>query len=277
MPEEYAYEREIRPEGSNLFKSFRDLWRHRDLLWILAKRDLKVQYSDTFLGLLWAVLKPLFFLLILSFVFGRLAKVGTGEVAVPHIVYTATGLVVWNFIADVMTGGVLALTSFRDIIQKVFFPRIIIPMYRLVVATVDVSILVIMILLLVLYHGVSLSSNIFFLPVLFGLLAILGFASSLWVASLSIRFTDIKHIIPVIIRIGMYASPVAYSSQLVPLKYKWLYYCNPVAGMIDLFRWSVLGEPLTQYVYISGLVLIILLITGLILFQKVERQIADLL
>ena len=254
-----------------------ELWKSRDLFWVLTIRDLKVQYNNTLLGLGWALLKPILTIAILSFIFGTVAGVGTGEREVPHLVYTSVGLLGWFFFADVIGGSISAIASFQDVIKKVYFPKLLLPFSKILVASIDLLLLLCITIVLMIVSGVHVGKSIVALPFVLLLVVASGMAGALWVGALSIRYVDFKHITPFVLRIGMYASPVAYSSAMVPDAYKSLYYLNPLVGVIDLLRWCLLGDPITHFIFVSCGTLTFLLISGLFYFSYVERKIVDII
>jgi lipopolysaccharide transport system permease protein len=252
----------------------RDLYNYRELLWILARKDIKVRYVQTFLGFLWAIINPLITVLILSFVFGKVAKVETGSI--PHIVYTIAGLCGWAYFSEVVTSAGNSLLQAQHLIKKIYFPRLIIPLSKAIVALVDLVVLLIILCIMMVVYRVSPGSHIVYLPI-FILIAILsGLTGGIWISALSIRFRDFQYIIPIVLRLGMFLTPIAYSYSTVPEKYSLLFYLNPMAGVVEGFRWSLIGtEPPDTYFLLSYFMIFVFFILGIFYFKHVERTIAD--
>lgn len=256
-----------------------ELLRYRDLFLVLAYRDYRVRYAQTFLGLAWALLQPTATLLIFSIVFGRAVGIDTG--AIPYPLFAVCGMAAWSYFAFVVSQSGTSIIGAQEMIKKIYFPRLVIPLSKAVVGFVDFGITALLILVLMLYYGVAPSPHIAFLP----LFACAGVAAALavgiWTSALTIRYRDFQHVVPFVVQVGLYATPVAYPAALVtdvvPSWAAVVYYLNPMAGISEGFRWAVLGtNPPNPLSSISLGITLILLLGGLFYFKSVERTMADL-
>ncbi len=259
------------------FQSLKELYLYRDLFLTLAYREFRIRYAQTFLGFLWAGLQPLVTLVIFAIVFGRALQVDTS--GVPYPVFALAGMSAWMYFSFVVSTSGKSLITDQAMISKIYFPRIITPLSKALVGLIDFAITFILLILFMIWYGVSPSPHMVWLPVflLMALLASLTFG--IWVSALSVRYRDIQHIIPFMVQVGLYATPVAYPSSLIPEKYQLAYFLiNPMAGVIEGFRWSIIGQGEVQPLMFYSFGLIALLfILGLLYFKKVERTMADIL
>jgi lipopolysaccharide transport system permease protein len=262
-----------RPWSLNL----KEIFSYRELLWMLAYRDFKIRYAQTVLGILWAVIQPLLTLLIFILVFKKAAKVDTGSV--PYPIYAMTGMWAWSYFSYVMTQAGQSIINSQSLITKVYFPRLIIPISKSLVGFIDFIIVFVMLVILMISYRVAPSSNIIALPVVILSVVLLSLALGIWLSALTIRFRDFQYVIPFMVQIGLYVTPVAYPSSLIPENYKPLYYLNPMAGVIDCFRWSLLGSPLPEQKYLiySAAIIVLLFLSGVYYFKRVENTIADII
>jgi lipopolysaccharide transport system permease protein len=265
----------IDPRERSIWFNGKELFAYRDLFLILAYRDLRVRYAQTFLGVLWAVLQPLCTLLIFSLVFGRAMQVNTG--GVPYPVFAMCGMCAWSYFAFVMSQAGNSIIGAQGMIQKIYFPRLIIPLSKAVVGFVDFVISFIFVLGLAAWFGVVPSGNIVFLPLFILLTIITALSVGIWLSALTIRYRDFQHIVPFLVQIGLYATPIAYPNSLIPERFQLLVHLNPMAGVVEGFRWSILGGQAPHpYAYLSFGLALVLLLTGLLYFRKVERIMADI-
>jgi len=257
-----------------------ELKNYKDLFYTLAYRDFKVKYAQTFLGFAWAFIQPFMTLVVFGLVFSRGLQLDTGNV--PYIPFAACGLAAWTYFSTVMGQAGNSIIGAQGMVQKIYFPRLVIPLSKAMVSLIDFVIGLGIILLMMLFYQVPVSANIVYLPffILMAIIASLGVG--IWLSALTIRYRDFQHVVPFLVRFGMFFTPVAYpASILIDRIPEWagvVYYLNPVAGIIDGFRWSVLGtEAPGALAYISfGLVFLIFL-TSLFYFKKVEKTIADII
>src|SRR5690606_28207131 len=234
--------------------NLKELLEYRDLFMILAYRDLRIRYAQTFLGLTWAFLQPAATLLIFTVVFGRAVKVDTG--GIPYPVFAITGMTAWTYFAFVLNQSGNSIIGAQEMVKKIYFPRLVIPLSKAVVGFVDFLIAFVFIVILLLYYGVTPSGNVIFLPLFILLTIVSSLAAGIWLSALTIRYRDFQHVVPFIVQFGLYATPVGYQSKDVvdnlPAWGSFLFYANPTAGIVEGFRWSILGgSPPSPYAYIS--------------------------
>jgi lipopolysaccharide transport system permease protein len=252
---------------------------YRELFWSLALRDYKVRYAQTSIGLLWAVIQPVTSILILNVVFGRFANVDSE--GLPHLLYATSGMACWTYFSYVLTNSGNSIIVSQAMIKKIYFPRIIVPLSKAVVGFIDFIIVLIILLSLMIYYGISPSANIAFLPffVLLNIIAALGVG--IWISALTVRFRDFQYVVPFLVQIGLYASPVAfpssYATEFLPSWAAKLFFLNPIVGVIDGFRWSLFGtESLTTNTLLSFVGGLLIFVSGVVYFQRVEGKIADI-
>lgn len=259
--------------------NLKELFAYRDLFLELAYRDLRVRYAQTFLGLAWAVLQPVITLIIFTLVFGRFVRVETG--GVPYPVFAFCGMVSWTYFSFVMGQSGTSLIGAQEMIKKIYFPRLVIPLSKALVGFVDFAIAFVLLGVLLIYYGVPLSVNIAALPLFVLLTVISALGIGIWLSALSIRFRDFQHVTPFLVQVGLYVTPIAYPSDVVIGSLSesavFLYYLNPMAGIVEGFRWSILGQGTLHPVSVVSFAMVgIVFVTGLLYFKKVERIMADL-
>lgn len=257
---------------------WRDLFRYRELFYFLAWRDILVRYKQTVIGILWAVIRPLLTMIVFTVVFSRIAKLPAEGLPYPVMVFAA--MLPWQLFASSLTEGSGSLINNANLISKVYFPRLIVPASAVIVSFVDFAISMVLLGgLMVIYH-VWPSWQLLMLPV-FTLLALLASAGAgIWLAALNVKYRDFRYVVPFIVQFGLYISPVGFSSSIVPSQWRLLYDLNPMAGVIDGFRWSISGgnTPFPQQsLQLSLLTSAIVLVTGIWYFRKTERTFADII
>lgn len=254
-----------------------DLWRYRELFYILAWRDFKVRYKQTVIGVAWSVLRPLLTMIVIVVVFSKLAKLPT-EGNAPYAIMTLAGLLPWQFFSNALSESSNSLISNTNLFTKVYFPRILIPASSIVLGFVDFLITFVMLLLIMIFYQFVPSINMLFLPFFFILIFLASFGIGILMSTLNLKYRDFRYIVPFVVQFGMYISPVAFSSSIVPEKYQFLYSLNPLVGVIDGFRWCIIGGevPLNlTSLSISILVIIVFTILGVQYFRKTEKMLAD--
>jgi lipopolysaccharide transport system permease protein len=265
----------IVPETPLLNLKLGEIWEYRELLLFLTWRDLKVRYRQTVLGAAWAILQPLTAMVIFSIVFGQLAKLPSD--GIPYPIFTFTALLPWNLFSGALTRATTSLVASPQLLSKVYFPRVLIPLSAMASSLVDFGFSFLILIALMVYYGVAPTWHMLALPflILLALAAALGIG--LWLSALNVRYRDVSYIIPFVIQVWLYASPVAYSSTLIPAQWQWLYGLNPLVGVIEGFRWALLGTTWQPGILVLLSVLIVLLIgiTGLIYFHRMEETFAD--
>jgi lipopolysaccharide transport system permease protein len=256
-----------------------DLWRFRELLFILSWRDIKVRYRQTKIGIAWAILRPMLTMGILLMVFNRFVGLSTSD-GQPYAILVFAGQLPWMFFATALSDASNSLIVNERLITKVYFPRMIIPLSSIATSLLDFLISTVLLFLIMLYYGVEPTWRILFLPVFFFLVFLAALGAGLFVAALNVQFRDFRYIIPFIVQFGLYLSPVGYSISRVPEKWQYLFSLNPIVGIIDGFRWSIIGEGvifLKLPFWISMGVILMLLGLGLFQFRKMEKSFADLI
>lgn len=254
-----------------------ELWKFRELLFFLTWRDIKVRYKQTVLGAAWAILQPLLTMVLFSIIFGGLAKLPTD--GIPYPIFTFTALLPWQLFAFALTQSSNSLVSNQNLISKVYFPRLVIPLSSVLAGLVDFAISFVVLGGLMVFYGIKLTLASLFLP-LFLLLALTSaLAIGLWLSALNVKYRDIRYIVPFLTMFWMYATPIAYSSSLIPEKWRWLYSLNPMTGVVEGFRWATLGKSSLDMVSlgISACVVIALFIGGLYYFKRMETTFADII
>ncbi|MBX7108854.1 MAG: ABC transporter permease [Chitinophagales bacterium] len=260
-----------------LASQLREIFHYRHLLWMLAYRDYRVRYAQTVLGIAWALIQPVLTLLIFILVFNKAVKVETGSV--PYPVFALTGMWAWSYFSYVITQAGQSIINAQALVTKIYFPRMIIPVSKGLVGFIDFIIVFLLLMILMLWYRFLPGSNLFALPVVILAVILFSMAMGIWFSALTIRFRDLQYVIPFLVQIGLYLSPVGYPSSQIPDAYRHLYYLNPMAGIIDGFRYSVLGTPLpaASYLLYSGAIMVVLLLSGVYYFQRTERVIADVI
>lgn len=258
---------------------WRDLWRYRELFYVLAWRDVAIRYKQTVIGVAWAVIRPALTLLVLTVIFSRVAKLPS-EGAAPYALMVFAGMLPWTFFSTALADSSNSLINNANLISKVYFPRLIIPAATIIVGLVDFFISFALLVATMIWYRFLPDWKILLLPVfvLVSILASLG--PGLWITALNVKYRDFRYVIPFIVQFGLYASPVGFSSRVVPEKWRLLYSLNPMVGVIDGFRWCILGRE--SRIYWPGLGLGVVVITfflwlGIRRFRKTEKTFADLI
>lgn len=265
----------ITPKKALSSFSLLDLYNNRELISILAFREFKVKYVKTSLGWIWVVLNPLISLLILTFIFSKVARIENGNV--PYIILTLTGLIGWSFFAEVTSSCSEVLLQNQHIIKKVYFPRLVFPISKVIVSFIDFVVLLLLFLFFLFYYDFELTYKLIWFPLIWLGFLCLTIGCAIIVSALVIRFRDFKFITPFLIRIGYLISPIAFPIAAVPEKYERLILLNPIAGYINAIRWSVLDYPLKwEGLLFSIFCSIGAILLGLLIFSKTEKVIADI-
>jgi lipopolysaccharide transport system permease protein len=253
-----------------------DVWAYRELLYFLIWRDVKVRYKQTALGAAWAIIQPVMTMLVFSVFFGRLAKMPSD--GIPYPVFAFAALLPWQLFAHALSESSNSLVGSQNLITKVYFPRLVIPISSVLAGLVDFAIAFVVLLGLMWYYGITPTAAVVFLPLFVGFAIVTALAVGLWLSSLNVKFRDVRYTIPFLTQFWMFATPVAYPSSLVPGKWHTLYGLNPMAGVVEGFRWALLGKadgpgPL---LLVSLMAVAMLLVGGLMYFRKMETTFADL-
>lgn len=257
---------------------WRDIWRYRELFYFLSWRDILVRYKQTVIGIAWSLIRPIMTMIVFTIVFGKLAKLPSEGVPYPILVYTA--LLPWQFFSNSLSESSNSLITNSNLLSKIYFPRLILPTSSVIVGIVDFLIsFVILIGLMVWFHFVP-QWRILALPFFLALALVTSLGFGLWLAALNVKYRDFRYIVPFIVQFGLYISPVGFSSTIVPEKWRLLYSINPMVGVIDGFRWAILGQSIKLYWpgFILSLVLtIVIFLSGLRYFRNTERVFADVI
>lgn len=263
--------------GERLY--WRDLWRYRELFYLLSWRDILVRYKQTAIGVLWGLIRPILTLSILCFIFGRLAKLPSG--GTPYPILVLAGLLPWQFFANAFTESGNSLVTNARLISKVYFPRLVVPASSVITSFVDFLISCALMTVLMIYYRFLPSPGIVFLPLFVLATFAIAFGAGLWISALMVQYRDFRFIVPFVVQFGLYLSPVGFSSSIVPERFKLLYFSlNPMAGVIDGFRWSLLGDAHPMYwpgFAISMLGVALLIASGIWYFRRMERSFADVI
>lgn len=257
---------------------WRDLWRYRELFLFLAWRDILVRYKQTVIGIMWSVLRPLLTMLVFVFVFGKLAKLPSDGIPYPILVFA--GLLPWQFFANAFTEAGNSLISNSNLISKIYFPRLVIPTSAVIVSFVDFLIAAFILAGLMIWYRFVPDWRILTLPIFIFIAFVAAMGAGLWVSALNVKYRDFRYIVPFVVQFGLYVSPVGFSSGVVPEKWRLLYSINPMVGVIDGFRWAIIGssKPLYWPGFLLSLGLVaLLLITGVMFFRKTEKSFADVI
>jgi lipopolysaccharide transport system permease protein len=258
---------------------WRDLWHYRELFQVLAWRDVSVRYKQTVIGVAWAIIRPFLTMVVFTVIFGKLAKLPS-EGAAPYAIMVFAGMLPWTFFSGALADTSSSVLSNSNLISKVYFPRLIVPLSAVGVALVDFAINFMMLVALMIWYQFVPAWQIILLPAFVALALLASLGPGLWLTALNVKYRDVRYTIPFIVQIGLYASPVGYSSAIVPEQWRLLYSMNPVVGVIDGFRWCILGGQ--SQIYLPGFLLsigvtVFFLWGGIRQFRKMEKEFADLM
>ncbi len=276
LPGNYAHVVIEPPKGwSSLELS--ELWKYHELLFFLTWRDIKVRYKQTMLGAAWAILQPVLTMIVFSIIFGGLAKLPSD--GIPYPIFTFTALLPWQLFAYALSQSSNSLVGSQNLISKVYFPRLVVPFSSVLAGVVDFAIAFLVLVGMMAFYGIGLTPAALLLP-LFVLLALASaLAVGLWLSALNVQYRDIRYVVPFLTQFWMYATPIAYSSSLIPENWRWLYSLNPMTGVVEGFRWVILGKSSLDVLSlgISACVVVLLLVGGLYYFKRMEANFADII
>ena len=275
--DEAAVEVVIEPRKGWMPVNFRELWKFRELLYFLAWRDVKVKYKQTALGVVWALMQPLLTMVIFSVLFGRLARMPSD--GAPYPIFVFIGLLPWNYFSSVLGQSTNSLVAGSSLVSKIYFPRLLIPASSAIAALLDLAIGFIVLGALMLYYGVNISAGTLLVPVLVLLTLMNAVGFGLWFSALNVKYRDIQYVIPFLIQIWMFVTPVIYPKSLFGEKWGWLLLLNPMGGIIEAFRPAVLGHMPVPWLSlaISSAIGLIVFVGGVFYFKRVERHFADII
>jgi lipopolysaccharide transport system permease protein len=252
-----------------------ELWEYRELLWFLTWRDVKVRYKQTLLGAAWAILQPVLTMLVFSLFFGRLAKIPSD--GLPYPVFAFTALVPWTFFAYALGQSSNSVVQSGQMIKKVYFPRLAVPLSSVMSGTVDFSLAFLVLLGMMAFYHVVPSANMLWLPLFFLLAVISALGVGLWLSALNVEYRDVRYVVPFLTQFWMFATPIAYPSSLLPEPWRTVYGINPMVGVVEGFRWALLGTASSPgpMVAVSALVATVILVSGALYFRRMEKTFAD--
>lgn len=272
MPEKTVIEN---TQDKPISLQFRKLWEYRSLLKVFTIRDVKVQYAQTKLGILWGFIQAITAAIIINFFFGKLLNVDTG--GIPYIVFAFPGLIAWYYFSSVISFAGMSLLQSQHIIKKIYFPRLILPLYKSMVSLVELVIWFIVYVAILIIYGHSVTYNILLLPVPVFFNVIASLCIAIWMAAITVKFRDAFLIIPFLVGFGIFVTPVFFPTIMIPEQYHFLIHFNPMAGVIALYRWCLLGTEFSVY-YLLGLIpTLIIFVGGLYYFRRIEAKMSDLI
>lgn len=263
------------PSTKWAWPKLRELWEYRELLFFFAWRDIKVRYRQTVMGVLWAIIQPILTMVIFSLFFGRLANIPSD--GLPYPVFSFAALVPWTFFANALTQASNSLVLSGNMLKKIYFPRLALPIATVFAGVVDFALAFIVLLCIMLYYGLVPTANILWLP-FFALLALItSIGVSLWLAAMNVQFRDVRYTIPFITQAWLFVTPIAYPSSLLPDSLQIVYGMNPMAGVVEGFRWALLGTDTAPgpMLIVSSVVALLLLVSGAFYFRRMENTFAD--
>ncbi len=265
----------IRPPKKWVPVDLHELWAYRELIYSFTLRDIKLRYKQTGLGIAWAVLQPLLTMLIFTIFFGGLAKIPSD--GVPYPLFVLAALLPWTLFASGLTRSTTSMVTDANIMTKVYFPRMIIPLASIISPLVDLAVSFVILIIMMIYYGFAPTLNIVFLPLFVLLSLATSLGVGLWLSALNVKYRDFQYTVPFLIQIWMFASPVVYASSLVPASLRVWYGLNPMTGVIEGFRWALLGSGApSAMVLVSVGMVIVLLVSGMFYFRRMEQYYADI-
>lgn len=263
--------------GRSELHYWKDLWRYRELFFFLAWRDILVRYKQTVIGIAWSVIRPLLTMVVFTIVFGKLAKLPSNGIPYPVMVFAA--MLPWQFFANSLTESSNSLIQSANLLTKVYFPRLIIPAGAVIVSLVDFLISCIILSGVMAWYHVVPDMKILFLPAFLLMALAASCGTGLWLSALNVKYRDFRYVVPFLVQFGLYISPVGFSSSIVPEQWRFLYFLNPMVGVIDGFRWAILGDSFPVHwlgFTLSSFLVLLILVGGLIYFRRMERSFADM-
>ena len=266
----------IQPSRGWVSLRLRELWQYRELLYFLVWRDVKVRYKQTALGAAWAVIQPFFTMVVFSVFFGRLAKMPSDGIPYPIFCYAA--LVPWTFFAGGLEQSSNSLVGSANLIRKVYFPRLAIPIATVLAGVIDFAIAFVVLLGMMLFYGIAPTVNVVWLPLFLVLAMVTALGAGLWLSALNVEYRDVRYVLPFVIQMWLFSTPVAYPSTLLSQPWRTLYGLNPMVGVVEGFRWTLLGSGAAPgpMLFVSSLAATAILVSGAFYFRRMEKDFADL-
>jgi len=273
-----TFDRVIAPRHGMVAIDFPELWRYRELFWQMSWRNVLIRYKQTYLGVAWAILQPVLTMIVFTIIFGRVAKMSSN--GAPYTVFNFAALLPWMFFANALSESSNSLVASQNMITKIYFPRLIIPAGAVLSGILDFAISFVILLGLMLWYHVPFTAHLLLLPFFFGLAFLAALGTGLWFSALNVKYRDVKYVVPFIVRMGIYISPVPYLSSEFYDRFGNWYGLNPLVGVIDGFRWCVLGakfEPNWAGFGIGAIVIGLMLVSGIYYFRSTEKTFADII
>jgi lipopolysaccharide transport system permease protein len=266
----------IKPSNGWVSLNLNDLWEYRELLYFLSWRDIKIRYKQTFLGAAWAVIQPFFTMVVFSLFFGKLA--GIPSDGVPYPLFCFAALVPWTFFSNGLNQSSNSLVGNSNLITKVYFPRLVIPLASVICGTLDFLISFIVLLGLMAFYGITPTMNVFWLPFLLMLAFVTALGVGMWLSALNVQFRDVRYVVPFLTQLWLFATPIAYPSSLLPGQWRTTYGLNPMVGVVEGFRWALLGTNTAPgpVIIASSLAALAILVGGAFYFRRMEKNFADI-
>jgi len=266
----------LKPPSKKLRIDFSELWEYRELTIMMMVRDIKVRYKQTVLGVSWAIIQPLTSMIIFSIIFGRLAKIPSD--GVPYPIFVFSGLLAWNFFSTAVSAGGVSMVNAASMVSKVYFPRIVIPIAAIGVSVVDFLVSLVILLVLMLIYQITPTTQLLLFPVFAIGLVMSAIGISMWLTAITVVYRDFRFVIPFMVQIWMYVTPIIYPVSFVPESWRWVLYMNPVLGWVEGIRASILGQAINwQAVGSSSILTALLLYLGMRYFHRAERRFADVI
>jgi lipopolysaccharide transport system permease protein len=265
----------IRPSRGWRSLDLRELWQYRELLYFLVWRDIKVRYKQTALGASWAIIQPFFTMVVFSLFFGRLA--GVPSDGIPYPIFSFAALVPWTFFANGLTHSANSLVGSQNLIKKVYFPRLAIPTATVLAGAVDFALAFVVLMGMMLFYGMMPTANVVWLVPLLGLALVTSLGVGLWFSALNVQYRDVRYVVPFVVQVWLFATPIAYPSSLLDAPWRTLYALNPMVGVVEGFRWALLGTETAPgpMVAVSAVASLMILAGGAFYFRRLEREFAD--
>jgi lipopolysaccharide transport system permease protein len=267
----------IRPSRGWVSLNLRDLWEYRELLYFLTWRDIKVRYKQTVLGAAWAIIQPFFTMVVFSLFFGKLARIPSD--GIPYPIFSYAALVPWTFFANGLRQSSTSLVASANLIKKVYFPRLVVPVSAVISGGVDFALAFVVLLGMMSFYGILPTAAVVWLPLLLLLALVTALGVGLWLTAMNVQFRDVRYAVPFLVQAWMFATPIAYPSSLLDEPWRTLYGINPMAGVVEGFRWALLGTETAPgpIIVVSALVAVGLLISGAFYFRRMEKTFADVI
>ncbi|MCB9162660.1 MAG: ABC transporter permease [Caldilineaceae bacterium] len=265
----------IEPTHGWVALQLRELWRYRELLYFLTWRDIKVRYKQTVLGAAWAVIQPFMTMVVFSLFFGRLAQIPSD--GIPYPIFSYAALVPWTFFANGLSQSSNSLVGSANLIKKVYFPRLAVPIATILSGVIDFVLAFLVLLVMMFFYGIVPTANVVWLPVFLLLALVTSLGAGLWLSAMNVQFRDVRYVVPFLVQLWLFATPIAYPSSIIPEPWRTLYAVNPMVGVVEGFRWALLGVETRPgpMVIVSAIAAGALLVSGAFYFRRMEKTFAD--